>query len=380
MGLKPQKWPKIYTRSYGGKKKVFVVDLGMTGANHRERKTFDTKQEADVFAEQARIAKQNEGTAAFSLSPDERAEASQSLELLRPHEVGLLTVAQYYLKHVIAFKTAPPIKDIVDQMIADAKSNNRRERTVSDLEDRLKLFAVDFGEQRLNDLTVADIEDWVDDENWGHRTRINYLTKISQLFNYAVSRSWVDENIVERIDRPNAEETEPGILTVPQAQSLLEHAAKHHLLPYIATGLFAGLRSAELLRLKGDAVNLKERCIVVGADVAKKRSRRVVEFNDTLHSWLEICSFGKSEIVNAAEFRDNLDSLRAAAGIEKWPHNGLRHSFASYHLAMYGDPVRTATLMGHRDSNVMHQHYKALVLKSEAEKYWALKNIPVKAK
>ena len=28
--------------------------------------------------------------------------------------------------------------------------------------------------------------------------------------------------------------------------------------------------------------------------------------------------------------------------------------------------------MGHRDSNVVHNHYKALVLKSEAEKFWNL--------
>jgi len=28
--------------------------------------------------------------------------------------------------------------------------------------------------------------------------------------------------------------------------------------------------------------------------------------------------------------------------------------------------------MGHRDSNVIHNHYKQLIMKAEAEKFWKL--------
>ena len=37
------------------------------------------------------------------------------------------------------------------------------------------------------------------------------MTKLSQLFNYALKRGWVDTNLVERIDRPEVEDKEPGI-------------------------------------------------------------------------------------------------------------------------------------------------------------------------
>ena len=33
----------------------------------------------------------------------------------------------------------------------------------------------------------------------------------------------------------------------------------------------------------------------------------------------------------------------------------------------------SAGQMGHRSSDIVHNHYKALVLKSEAEKFWNLK-------
>ena len=94
---------------------------------------------------------------------------------------------------------------------------------------------------------------------------------------------------------------------------------------------------------------------------------------DALYQWLEKYPLPKGRIVDAQEFRENLEGLKADAGILIWPHNGLRHSFGSYHLAKHGDANKTATQMGHRDSDVVHNHYKALVLNSEVEKFWGLK-------
>lgn len=39
--------------------------------------------------------------------------------------------------------------------------------------------------------------------------------------------------------------------------------------------------------------------------------------------------------------------------------------------------MKTATLMGHKDPSILHNHYKALVWKTEAEKYWNLRPEPV---
>ena len=65
--------------------------------------------------------------------------------------------------------------------------------------------------------------------------------------------------------------------------------------------------------------------------------------------------------------------LAAAAGIKAWSDNALRHSFGSYQLAAYGDEKKTAMLMGHRNPDILHQHYKALVTKADAERFWALR-------
>jgi integrase len=99
----------------------------------------------------------------------------------------------------------------------------------------------------------------------------------------------------------------------------------------------------------------------------------VAEINETLAAWLQNCIISDGPIVAAGKFRDNLEALKAVAGIAEWPHNGLRHSFASYHLAQHGNAQQTANLLGHKSQDIIHNHYKSLVLKSEAEKYWALR-------
>jgi integrase len=376
---KKRTWPNVYSRVHRSGETGFMVDLGLINGK-RERHSFKTKEEADTFAEARRAERLNEGASALALSQVDRQDAAKALETLRPHNVTLTQSAEYYFKHVLAYRNAPLVPEIVVRLITDTEKNDRRDRTVEELRSRLNIFANDFEDRRLSEITVEEIEGWLDEEEWSARTRINYLTKVSQLFNYALRHRWVDANIVDRIERPTAEDKEPGILTVDQASALLQEAGKHGLLGYVAIGLFAGLRSAELLRLQWSAVNLVEKSIVVGAQIAKKRSRRVVEICPALEAFLTGNGGpGKGMLVDEDCFRENLDALRKSVGLADWPHNGLRHSFASYHLAAFGDAVKTATMLGHKDPGVVHNHYKALVQKSEAMRFWNLRPVVAEA-
>jgi hypothetical protein len=90
------------------------------------------------------------------------------------------------------------------------------------------------------------------------------------------------------------------------------------------------------------------------------------------------CSSRTGPLLNQQHFDRNFNALRKAAGIFVWPRNALRHSFASYHLAAYQDPVRTAYLMGHRSgTDLLDSCYKGLVSGVEARRFWALRPDPV---
>jgi len=53
----------------------------------------------------------------------------------------------------------------------------------------------------------------------------------------------------EETERPELDETVPGILTAEECTDLLEHAPDFDMMPYCVLGLFCGVRTDELSRL-----------------------------------------------------------------------------------------------------------------------------------
>jgi len=370
---KTKLWPPIHELTYTSGKRAWQVACMVNG--HRIRETFPTKGEAETRAAEIRIQVENEGHAAFDLPAAIRVEAQKAIEKLMPHKASITEAVDFYLEHVLKYRNAPVVAEIVKKLVAEAEGNKRRERTLKDLRVRLERFANTFGNRQLTSITREELAAWLNDPTLSARSRINYAVKVSQLYNFAIRNGWAEYNIAASIPRPTAEDTEPEIFTPEQAARLLEHAAAYDLLPYVAIGLFAGLRSAELLRLDWSAVKLAERTIIIGANVAKKRSRRVVEINETLAAWLPLCAKRKGAIVELNDQRTlykRLAELATAAGLEKWPDNGLRHSCASYSLALTGDAVRVAYQLGN-SADMIHRHYKALVTKADAERFFALR-------
>jgi len=189
------KWPRIYIAKHRSGQISYQVDLGFVEGK-RKRVNFVTKIEAQTYAEQSRVTKANEGMAGFALPQQVRLDAAKAHQKLAPHNITILEAAKYYEDHVLAYKNAPPVKEIVQHYLADCKNRNLRERTIKDLKNRLETFAEDFGDFRLSDITLDELKEWVNDDEWGMRTRINYLTKLSQLYRYALRRpvKWVDSN------------------------------------------------------------------------------------------------------------------------------------------------------------------------------------------
>ena len=366
-------WPPIHALTYTSGKTAWQVACMVNG--QRIRDTYPTKAEAEDRATEIRTQVENEGRSAFTMPTAVRVEAVRAVKQLAPHKATITEAVDFYVEHVLKYRTAPTVAEIVKRLVTEAEGNKRRDRTVKDLRMRLEQFAKNFGDRQLASITREELAAWLNDPTLGARSRINYAVKASQLYNFAIRNQWAEYNIAASLPRPTAEDAEPEIFTAEQAARLLEHAAEYDLLPYVALGLFAGLRSAELLRLDWSAVKLGERSIIIAAGVAKKRSRRVVEINDTLAAWLPSCAKRKGMVVEIPDQRTlykRLAELATAAGLTKWQDNGLRHSCATYSLALTGDAVRVAYQLGN-SADMIHRHYKALVTKAEAEKFFTLR-------
>ena len=276
-----------------------------------------------------------------------------------------------------------------EKLIADTVAAGRREKTTTDLRYRLGAFAKTYGTRKLSEITLPELQAWSNDPTLSAVSRRHMLTKLSQLYHYAEKHGWCEKNIAAYVARPSIAEREPGFLTVAQAARLLECATDTDMLPYVVLGLFTGIRTNELERLTWDKVKLSEGVIIIDGAVAKTKSRRVIDLNDTAKDWVTTCAKFTGSIVDPVNFRKRKDALlraarfgtlgketkkEKAAGItlECWPENALRHTAATYTYALSQDAVRVSAMLGN-SPDVLHRHYRGLVTKADAERFFALR-------
>lgn len=364
-------WPKIHTQTLPSGQSSFVIDVQLDGKRIFRR--FTTVKDAETEADNLRGQRDREGKAGFDLPLRTRVDAAKCVEMLARYPgSNLMDAVTHYVEKVLRYRKSPTVKGAVELLIAEKAGNNRRERTLQDLRSRWGKFVATFGDRQLGEITADELSQWLNTITTNPCNRNNYRRKVAELYRAGIRKKWCLDNIVTETDRPLVTQSVPGILTVEQAARLLEKSDDHELTPFIVLGLFAGIRIAELQELDWSSVNITERAVVIDAANAKTRSRRVVELNDAAIAWLTPYVRKSGPIVDKLNLRKRMDALRKAAGIKRWPDNALRHSFGSYHLSQHGDEVRTSHIMGNSPAMV-HQHYKQLVMKSAAARFWNLR-------
>ena len=134
------------------------------------------------------------------------------------------------------------------------------------------------------------------------------------------------------------------------------------------------MRRAEIERLDWSEVDFESGHIEVTAEKSKSKiANRFITIQPNLREWLLPFRKLKGNITPLENFRELFEQTRSDAGINNWPDNALRHSFASYHVAHFKDPKALALEMGHTDSGMLFNHYRALVKPKDAERFWKIK-------
>jgi integrase len=343
----------------------------------RNRRFFKDRQEAETFFQTKRIERENYGTAGMAFNERQRAEYLECTDVLKPFNATIRDAVNFYLPHLHATKRTCTAAELVDELLTVKEADGASDRYLSDLRSRLTQFAECFNGKPVSEITSPQIDEWLrslsDKETGKHLspvTRNNFRRVLIVAFNFAHERGYCVSNPAEKTARAKVIENAIGILTVEQAARLLE-STPAELVPYIAIGAFAGLRRAELERLDWKEIDLQSGLIEVTATKAKSARRRFVRIQPNLAKWLQSHA-NLSGDVTPPNYRELLDRAREAAGIDEWPQNALRHSFASYHLAKFNDAAALALELGHTNSNLVFQHYRQLVKPKQAERYWKI--------
>jgi integrase len=369
-----EEWPIIRKRRNPSGRISYMVDPGLRNGR-RPRKFFKTKGEADTYAEQLRTARKNEGNGAFLLSQKVRVEVLEAQRQLTEVGATLSEAVSYYIKHAAPRGGKKLLKDAVAELLSVKRKAGKRVSYVDTLGFVLNAFAREFEGKHLHEITRDEIEGWLDSfENI--LTRRNRIRDVSILYTFAVKRGYCATNPLDAIERPIVTPKRPEIFKVQEAKAILTAAYEYpavDMLAFVSIGLFAGLRTSELKKLRWEDVSLEHGVIDVSAEIAKTRQQRNVEINPTLRAWLEVCAEPAGP-VTPEQFQEKRSALRQLAKLPKWPKNGLRHSFGSYHIAYYKNPNLTALEMGHNSTDMLFKHYRNYQIRREdAEKYWQLR-------
>ena len=164
------------------------------------------------------------------------------------------------------------------------------------------------------------------------------------------------------------QETEIQIFT-PEEMGRLLLAAHARILPLVAIGGFAGIRSAEIKRLHWEDIKWERGYIEIAGRKAKTAARRLVPLTDNLKAWLAPWREASGAIIPISDTSGALGDIAVKAKIPGgWRQNALRHSFISYRVAETGDVARTALEAGN-SPKMIFRHYREVV-DGEAAKTW----------
>ena len=369
----------------------YRVEVPESVAGKRVLKQFKTVEEAESYAGLMTVQRMNNGLAAFNLDEHQRSFARKAFDGLAHAGLAddvLPDAVAFYIRHHRPEGGDILVRDLVDRYLAQKQQEKLRPRSIQDLESRLGLFGQTFGDRLVKNLSTTELQEWLLDPTHSELTQRNYHTVIGGLFNHAVTRKYLAVNPLADVAKPRPEHKTPGILTLEQVQALLNAALGNPELElgwFIVCGLFLGVRTEELLKLKIADVRLTEGFLHIGPHIAKKRRIRNVPFAvevkvkgkmkklDPVTPWLSRLSAPANGMIAPPSCLNRFyKTLLNKAGIEDWPSNAMRHSFASYFYALTSNSAETCARLGHRRDDVLFEYYRALTTAQEGMAYFSL--------
>lgn len=343
----------------------YQLDL-YRGDGTRERTYYSDLEEAMVIARQKHTERANFGLSAFSLTGQQRRDALSALELLNGRAT-LTAAATAWVKMHPANDTETIVTSCA-RYVRGMRHEGCRRISLKDKLWKFRKFIRYFGKDRLTaGLSLDDCGRFCSAHNYTGTTRRNYERAFRNLLNFYAGnkRGKVRRDEVLPTTWPPATVTK----VFRSAEEFYPEA-----LPGLAVLFFCGLRPYEAFRLSWEAVDLAGREITIAPEISKVRSARHVAISPNAIKWLAARRKKEGLVCKGQHvFRRMRQEIMKKAGLERWPLDVTRHTFATAHYAFHGDASRTLKELGHFGSpETFVRHYKGLMSEREAAQFWKI--------
>lgn len=247
----------------------------------------------------------------------------------------------------------------------------------------------------ISDITAGHVDEWLKGLAVGPLTRNHHRVALSSLMRFAQIHDHLSDGLTaaDKIRPLKKPEKAIEAYTPTEALFLLQNIESRWR-PYIALGLFAGIRPQETFNL--DWSDIKTSHIEVRASGSKVGIRRIVPRLPALSAWIRdhrekegpVCpefkggDASRQQSISKA-IRDVVDRAHEVALIPKATkaqkglrsmkviYDGLRHSYISYRLAVVKDLPQVALEAGN-SVEIIQRHYNKRVTEKEAKAFFGL--------
>jgi len=333
--------------------------------NRRYRRTFRRELHARAWIDETALTLENQDA---PLGLYDAHDARQAMTIL-PDGVTLVEAARCYVGQR-GQQDSPLVADALAAYVADKRMAGLRSASIDSIRQRVGAWTRAAGDMRVSDISPEVVTAWFRSRlDLGPGTRLGYRRDLHAFFAWAIRMGYVRANPVDAVSLPRTEHTPPGILSPEDATRLMVSAEAHiSLCASLALGLFAGIRTAELMRLTWRDIT-DEHISITGA-AAKTRQQRYATICNNLRAWLGTYrATGPVIPLKSWIWFRRLQWVAQSIGLQR-PPNAMRHSFATYHLALYRDAGLTAHELGHSSPDMLYRYYRNLATQDQGRAYF----------
>jgi len=189
---------------------------------------------------------------------------------------------------------------------------------------------------------------------------------LSSVFSYGIRQEWADSNPVTRIEVPAVQEKPIEPLAPEEVERLKATAGRPEFRDMrfsLSLMLYGGIRPTEVSRLQDGDINWEEGQIIIRPRASKTGGGRAVPLRG-------VRGIRKRERFIPRNWKRKWRALRRAAGFHYWVPDVCRHTFATYHAAMFRNLPELQLEMGHRDTSLLRSRYMVPTHRKDAELFW----------
>lgn len=354
---------------------------------------FSRKCPAAAAAEVTRVEReiQQHGELALGLSTEQRYTAARIFTIAERLGVEALDVMLDFEKTHPLGPNAKTLDQVRAELIELKKRGDRRAIYVSGFDYRLRCLVKSFPNTPIAAITTAMLEAELKSHiEWSSGTVHGVVTSWKVIFNYAVKRGYCHTNPCALIELPRKRKARPELLPAEYVHRLLAGCITHpHMadcLPYVAIGCFTGIRPEEMQRLRWEMFNFEAGFITIDGEDAKCGERGIVKMSANLMSWIRPIAKASGPVLCK-----KVDKLRKLClvflnatrppgipGLERWPHDCMRHGFASFHYGFHRDIGEVCAMLRHGTGQLVFiNNYYIVRDPAEAVYFWTMIVRPV---